>query len=96
MLEKHAILQLELVLTELAFSFAALLLCVKAFGKLPNINSLPVSAIQRTILDGFRHMMGLNSSALLKVGDGARHTENAVIGTGGQSDARNGVFHLLL
>lgn len=50
----------------------------------------PVAAVELAIADGFGDMGALNVGGMVKVGDGARHFENAVVGSGREIVAAHG------
>lgn len=57
---------------------------------------MPVATVEGAVLDGFGDMAGVDFIEALEVGHGAGDTENAVIGTSGEAEVGDGIFHLLL
>jgi len=56
---------------------------------------LPVRAVERAVLDGFRHVPRLDFFVLFKVGHRARYAQYPVIGPGRKPEPRDGMLHLL-
>src|SRR5208282_3986931 len=49
----------------------------------------PIRAVERTVLDGFAQVLGLDGGRSFKVGDCARNLENPVVGARRKTEARN-------
>src|SRR5579875_3264258 len=57
---------------------------------LRNRLAAPEFAVEAAILDGFGHMSGLHIVGAAEIGDGSRHFEEAIVGTGGEAELLNG------
>src|SRR5690242_14050129 len=55
----------------------------------------PVGAVEGAVLDGLAEVLGLEGGGGIEVGDGAGDFEDAVMGTGGEAEAGDGVFEEL-
>src|SRR5258707_5460393 len=53
-------------------------------------SSRPISAIKRAVMDGFGDVIRLNLVGVFEVGDRAADFQDAIVGTGGQSQAQHG------
>ena len=53
------------------------------------LRSSPVGAVEGSVLDGLAQMLGLDAGRTFQVCNGARHFQDAVVGTRGQAQALN-------
>jgi hypothetical protein len=59
-------------------------------GVLKPLLCKPLAAIQRPVLDRFRHVLDGNRRFCLQVGDGAGNFQDAVVGAGGKAEFIDG------
>lgn len=57
-----------------------------------DLSGLPVFPIQAAVLDGFRHLRGINNIGMFQISDGTGNLQEPVIGPGGQPHMLKGVF----
>jgi len=56
----------------------------------------PAVAVQAAVVDGFAEVGDVDALVAGKVGDGARHLQDAVIGASAESETVHGSFHQVL